>query len=106
MTERRSRRERKENSRYPGSIQYSQEEVEMEAEEPPDGDRGSEKEVSHRGAPLVKPLPRSVIHTMSDSDTEVEAEWQEVKGRRSRREGRHRRHTDGENNLFPGQGEE
>ena len=78
----------------------------MEAEEPPDGDRGSEKEVSHRGAPLVKPLPRSVIHTMSDSDTEVEAEWQEVKGRRKRREGRRRRHIDRENNLLPGQGEE
>ena len=53
MTARRSRRERKENSRYPGSIQYSQEEVEMEAEEPPDGDQGQGlpgEEVEHSPA--------------------------------------------------------
>ena len=53
MTARRRRRERKENPRYPGSIQYSQEEGEMEAEEPPDRDQGLEEEPEHFPASLT-----------------------------------------------------
>ena len=94
-----------------GAATQGEEGGEVRQEEPPDPDlshigEGGEEEVSHRGAPLTRPLPRSGLHSMLDSDTEVEGEWQEVEGRRNRRERRRRRQTDGENNPLPGQGEE
>ena len=81
-------------------------------EEPPDPDLSTigegeeeEEEISHRDAPLTRPLPRTGLHCMSDSDTEVEVEWKEVERRRNRRERRHRHQTDGENNHNPVQRE-
>ena len=107
--ERMTLRSRKPLHRRGAATQGEEEGGEVREEEPPEPDTNLgevwvEEEVSHRGAPLAQPLPRSVLYTMSDSDTEVEAEWQEVKGRRNRRQGRHRRQTDGEKNLPPGQG--
>ena len=73
------------------------ESIEEELPDPHSADLSHiEEEVSHRGAPIT--LHRSGLHSVSDSDTEVEAEWQEVEGRRRRKERRRRHQIDGENN--------